>query len=255
MKVTLVQSDITWASPEENIRRNDERLAALQETDIVIFPEMFSTGFITKPEGLAEKEGLTLDWMRTRAKEYGFAIAGSVATEVDGRFYNRFYFVEPSGKVTFYDKRHLFSFGGEDKTFTPGEEKVVIEYGSLRILLQVCYDLRFPETSRNSILPDGTADFDMIIYVASWPSSRVGAWSALLRARAIENQCYVVGVNRVGEDISGIYSGATAAIGPLGKTIVEAVSGEEEVLTFKTDIVFLTDYREKFPALNDIIAP
>lgn len=251
-----MQTDLSWASPEENIRRNDARLEALtQKTDLVVFPEMFSTGFATSPEGIAESDGLTLGWMRRKAAETGTALAGSVATQEDGRFYNRFHFVEPSGKVTSYDKRHLFSFSGEDRTYTPGKERTIIEYAGTRILLQVCYDLRFPETSRNSLRPDGTADFDLILYVASWPVRRVGAWSALLRARAIENQCYVAGVNRVGTDPSCEYSGFSAAIDPLGETLAEASPGEEAVLTFATDLPSLVAYRERFTALKDIIRP
>lgn len=253
MKATLMQIDLSWADPEENMRRNDERLSKLSGTDLVVLPEMFSTGFATEPSGIAEKSGLTLDWMCRRAGEYGFALAGSVATEENGRFFNRFYFVEPSGKVTFYDKRHLFSFSGEDLRFTPGTKKVVIEYSGFRILLQVCYDLRFPETSRNSIGPDGAADYDLAIYVASWPVRRVSAWSALLRARAIENQCYVIGVNRVGTDPSCDYSGASAAISPLGETILACAPGQEDFQTFEPDLVSLASYRTKFPALKDII--
>lgn len=248
-----MQIDLSWASPEENMKRNDARLASLCGTDLVIFPEMFSTGFVTEPEGIAEKNGLTLEWMLRKSKEYGFAIAGSVATEDNGRYFNRFYFVEPSGRVTSYDKRHLFSYSGEDLHYTPGTEKVILEYSGIRILLQVCYDLRFPETSRNGLRPDGSAEYDMAVYVASWPVRRVSAWSALLRARAIENQCYVAGVNRTGNDPSCEYSGATAAIGPLGETLAEAAPGKEEFLTFETDMDSLLAYRKNFPALRDIV--
>ena len=165
---------------------------------------MFSTGFITLPNGIAEREDCeTLRWMVQKAKERNAAIAGSIAIESEGHFYNRLYFVKPDGKITHYDKRHLFSYSGEDKSFTPGNKRVIVTFRGVRILLQICYDLRFPVFSRNK------GDYDMMLYVASWPTSRVKQWLALLRARAIENQCYVAAVDRVGKDPSCEYCGGT----------------------------------------------
>lgn len=255
MKTTLMQIDLVWGDPDANRRRNDERLKTVGDTDLVVFPEMFSTGFVTRPAGIAEKDGATLDWMKTRAREYGFAIAGSIATEEGGKFYNRFHFVEPTGKVTSYDKRHLFSYSGEDLTFTPGDRRVVLEYAGIRILPQICYDLRFPETGRNRLLPSGVPDYDLALYVASWPVKRVDAWSALLKARAIENQCFLIGVNRVGTDPFCTYTGASVALDPFGKTLVACLPGKEEVVQAEIDLDSFAAYRASFPVLKDIIAP
>lgn len=253
MKTTLLQTDITWADPDANMKRNEERLALLPETDLVVLPEMFSTGFVTDPAGIAEADCRSLEWMRKMAGKYGFAIAGSVSTEEKGKLFNRFYFVEPEGKVTCYDKRHLFSYSGEDKKYTPGNQRVILEYNGLRILPQICYDLRFPETSRNLSDTPGEPAFDLIIYVASWPVRRIDAWSALLKARAIENQCFVIGVNRVGSDPSCNYSGASALLDPLGRTIAEGVPDRESIVTAEIDTAFLESCRASFPVLKDII--
>lgn len=253
MKATLMQMDLVWADPQANRNRIEEKFSTLSPTDLVVLPEMFSTGFVTKPEGVAEKDCATLQWMKEQSSKYGFAIAGSVSTEEDGRFYNRLYFVTPDGQTTFYDKRHLFSYSGEDKLYTPGASKVIVEWSGVKILLQVCYDLRFPETARNGIMPSGEAEYDLAIYVASWPVRRVAAWSSLLVARAIENQCYVLGVNRVGSDPSCEYTGATAAIDPYGATIASCKSGEEDIIQVDINLDSLASFRASFPVLADII--
>ena len=175
----------------------------------------------------------------------GAAIAGSIATEEEGVFYNRFYFVTPEGDYAQYDKHHLFTYGGEHKRYQAGQERVVVEYMGVRILLAICYDLRFPVWSRNR------KDYDMAIYVASWPTPRVEAWKALLHARAIENQCYVVGVNRVGKDPYCQYSGHSAIIDPYGKTLAECNEDKECLLTAQIDMEVLKAFREKFPVLED----
>ena len=186
MKITILQRNIEWANPQANVERADEAINRLPDADLFVLPEMFSTGFCTKPEGVAESaDSETLHWMQRKAVERNCAVAGSVAVQENGKYYNRFYFVHPDGSVQHYDKKHLFTYGGEDKRFTAGTQRVVVNYRGVRILLEVCYDLRFPVWSRN------LGDYDMILYVASWPTPRVDAWSALLRARAIENQCYV----------------------------------------------------------------
>ena len=172
-------------------------------------------------------------------------MAGSVSIKENGKFYNRFYFVYPDGTYCSYDKRHLFTYGGEHKTFTAGKERVIVTYQGVRILLQICYDLRFPVWSRNR------KDYDMVIYVASWPTLRVEVWSALLRARALENQCYVAGVNRVGEDPSCQYSGGTALIDPYGHTLGACKDGEEGEVTADIDMEELERFRQKFPVLDD----
>ena len=245
MKTVILQRDIVWAEPIENCRRAEDAIARNAGADLYVLPEMFSTGFCTQPEGIAERDGYTLEWMKQQAAKHQAAIAGSVATEVDGKYYNRFYFVKPDGTYSQYDKKHLFTYGGEHKRFTPGTERVIVEWKGVRILLEICYDLRFPIWARNR------GDYDMILYVASWPTPRVEAWSALLVARAIENQCYVAGVNRVGTDPSCEYCGGTVLIDPYGKTIASCPMNTECEATACVDMEKLTAFREKFPVLSD----
>lgn len=246
MKITILQRDIEWAKPSVNINRADEAIDRNPGSDIYVLPEMFSTGFCTNPEGIAESDNSeTLQWLKRKAAAIDAAIAGSVAVTKDGKFYNRFYFVKPDGSVTHYDKKHLFTYGGEHKRFTAGNERVVVEFRGVRILLEICYDLRFPVWARNR------GDYDMIIYVASWPTPRVSAWSALLVARAIENQCYVAGVNRVGNDPACQYCGGSVVIDPYGKTIATCTDNLECESTATIDIEALQAFRAKFPVLND----
>jgi predicted amidohydrolase len=246
MKITILQRDIEWANPSVNINRADEVIDRNPGSDIYVLPEMFSTGFCTNPEGIAESDNSeTLQWLKRKAAAIDAAIAGSVAVTKDGKFYNRFYFVKPDGSVTHYDKKHLFTYGGEHKRFTAGNERVVVEFRGVRILLEICYDLRFPVWARNR------GDYDMIIYVASWPTPRVSAWSTLLVARAIENQCYVAGVNRVGNDPACQYCGGSVVIDPYGKTIAACTDNLECEATATIDIEALQAFRAKFPVLND----
>lgn len=249
MKVTLLQTDIAWASPKENIRRLDELFQTVQKSDLYILPEMFSTGFVTDPVGVAESDQLSLCWMKRISEKTGSAIAGSIAIDDGGKYYNRFYFVKPDGSVSSYDKHHLFSFAGEHRRYTAGRDRVIVEYGGIRFLLLVCYDLRFPVWIRNR------EDYDAILIVASWPDCRRQAWDLLLRARAIENQCYVLSVNRQGNDPGNYYSGGTYLIDPLGNIVNTA--GDDNGLecssvTFDLDISDLeTKYRPSFPVLKD----
>ena len=245
MKISIVQQDIVWADVQENIRRADAAIDSKPGADLYVLPEMFSTGFCTVPEGIAETDGVTLQWMKAKAAQVNAAIAGSVAVNEDGKFYNRFYFVKPDGAVTYYDKKHLFTYGGEHERFTAGNERAVVEFRGVRILLEVCYDLRFPIWSRNH------GDSDMILYVASWPTVRVAAWKSLLVARAIENQCYVAGVNRVGNDPSNEYSGASMVVDPYGKIIAACDDGVEMSAEADVDMEMLEAFRAKFPVLND----
>ena len=246
MKITLLQPDISWGNPAENREKAERAMDARPGADLYVLPEMFSTGFCTEPEGLAEPaDSGTLRWMRRYAQVHDCAVAGSVAVQEDGRYYNRFYFVKPDGEVHSYDKKHLFTYGGEDKRFTAGRERVVVEFRGVRVLLQVCYDLRFPVWARNR------KDYDMILYVASWPTSRVEAWLALLRARAIENQCYVAGVNRVGADPACEYCGGTLVIDPYGQTLAECGRGKACAVTAEVDMEQLEHFRSKFPVLED----
>lgn len=246
MNILLLQTDIKWQKPSENRQNARNIIDAAPEADLIILPEMFTTGFCMSPKDVAEKADTdTLAWMQQLAKEKNAAIAGSVATEDNGNYYNRFYFVKPNGSFSTYNKHHLFTFAGEDHKYTAGDAKVIVEYKGIRILLQICYDLRFPVFSRN------TGDYDMIVYVANWPTPRIEAWNTLLRARAIENQCYVAAVNRMGNDPDNEYCGGTALIDFLGKTIIEAGNGKEEAVLGSIDMQALNEFRKNFPALND----
>ena len=246
MKVTILQRNIEWANPVLNVQRAEEAIDRNAGADLYVLPEMFSTGFCTQPESIAEScDSDTLKWMKLKAAEIDAAIAGSVAVEQEGKYYNRFYFVKPDGSVTYYDKKHLFTYGGEHLRFTAGDERVVVEWRGVRILLEVCYDLRFPIWARNR------GDYDMILYVASWPTPRVAAWSSLLVARAIENQCYVAGINRVGTDPACEYCGGSVIIDPYGRTIASCADNTECEATAEVDMVALEAFREKFPVLKD----
>jgi predicted amidohydrolase len=246
MKTALVQLDIVWAKPEINCNHISELLETIPQVDLVVLPEMFSTGFATKPEGIAEDEPSTsLEWMKKSAVGMDCAIAGSIALKTDEGYFNRFYFVKPDGDLITYDKRHLFTYGGEHLTFKPRNERVIIEWRGVRILPIICYDLRFPVWSRYR------GDYDMMICVASWSIPRRYHWDALIRARAIENQCYVAAVNRIGTDPSREYDGGTAFIDPYGQPIALCSDNKEEVIICETDLQILEKYRKKFPALGD----
>ena len=259
MKITLFQQDIVWADVAANQKLAEDAINRVVEqeaqqnqpaTDLFVLPEMWSTGFATQPDGVAESDCSSLRWMQQMANRLNAAGAGSIATEDDGKFYNRFYFVTPmqsaEGAVfASYDKHHLFTYGGEHHRYTAGEDRVVVEWQGVRLLLQVCYDLRFPVFSRNR------DDYDVALYVASWPVPRRSAWDALLIARAIENQCYVCGVNRVGSDPACKYNGGTVAIDPYGKVIAACADDEVGAITFEVDMPSLMAFREKFPVLND----
>lgn len=246
MKTSIIQMDIAWGDVQENIRRAEEAIDSSPGADLYVLPEMFSTGFCTDPEGMAENpDGESLEWMKFKSAQIDAAIAGSVAVCDGGRYFNRFFFVKPDGTVARYDKKHLFIFGGEHNRFTAGNERVTVEYKGVRILLEVCYDLRFPIWSRNR------GDYDMILYVASWPTVRIDAWKTLLAARAIENQCYVAGVNRVGADPSNEYSGGSMIINPYGNIIASCLDSVAETASAEIDMPALEAFRQKFPVLND----
>lgn len=246
MKVTILQRDILWADPKSNVQRADEAIDRNAGSDLYVLPEMFSTGFCTEPKGIAETtDSDTLQWMKRKSKAIDAAIAGSVAVHENGKYYNRFYFVKPDGNVIHYDKKHLFTYGGEHLRFTAGEDRVVVEFRGVRILLAICYDLRFPVWARNH------GDYDMMLYVASWPTPRIAAWSALLVARAIENQCYVAGVNRVGTDPSCQYCGGSVLLDPYGNTMAACRDNYECEATAVIDMEALRAFRQKFPVLND----
>ena len=196
MKVAIIQTALIWENPNANRIQFEEKIRGIeQNVDLIVLPEMFSTGFTMNPETVAETmNGETISWMQTLAKHKNSAITGSLVIVENGKYYNRLVFVLPSGEIKHYDKRHLFSLAGEEKVYTKGKTKLIIEYKGFKICPLICYDLRFPVFSRN------VEDYDVLLYVANWPKPRINAWNALLKARAIENMCYVVGVNRIGED-------------------------------------------------------
>lgn len=246
MKISLLQADLRW----EEAAMNRELFASMIDNapaaDLFVLPEMFATGFVTRPEDVAETDGQpTLEWMRRMAARKGAAVAGSVAVADGGRFFNRFFFVKPDGGTEVYDKRHLFAMGGESGHYTAGDRRVILEYMGFRIMPLVCYDLRFPVWSRSA------GECDLILYAANWPSARIGAWDALLRARAIENQCFVAGVNRVGADPYNSYDGHSAVIDYLGNEIASAGEGREAVVTAELPMEALEAFRTKFPAWMD----
>lgn len=246
LKVALLQKDIVWGDPVKNRKNFSNAMELCGKADLYILPEMFSTGFCSKSQFFAEPSGnSSLEWMKECASRFNAAIAGSIAIDEGGIHYNRFYFVKPDGATDFYDKRHLFTYGGEDNFFKGGKERRIVEYNGFRILLQVCYDLRFPVFSRNM------KDYDLAVYVASWPASRAEVWSALLKARAIENQCYVIGVNRVGDDPESHYSGNSIAIDAYGHTVAACTPEKEETVCAELDLAELEEFRKKFPVLED----
>lgn len=248
VKIALLQSDILWADIESNHNNAEQSILSAKEgVDLFVLPEMWSTGFAVEPEGIAEEHDESFLWMKRIAAKTDAAVAGSVAVRYDGLYYNRFYFVKPDGEVTYYDKRHLFTYGGEAEHYTAGTERVVVEWRGVRFLLQTCYDLRFPCFSRNR-----TPYYDCILYVASWPSSRRRVWDVLLQARALENQCYVVGVNRVGADAACNYDGGSVIISPYGKVVAQVQDGQSGLARGVIDIEALQAFRKKFPVLEDM---
>lgn len=246
MKVALLQTDIAWGDPEANLARAAALIASQPGADLYVLPEMFTTGFATQEDAkLDEDPARTLAWMKEQAAKGDCALTGSVALRDGDRCFNRFFFVKPDGSVTQYDKRHLFTYGGERTRFSGGDQRIVVEWRGVRFLLLVCYDLRFPVWMRNR------NDYDAILLVANWPQVRQDAWETLLRARAIENQCYVAGVNRVGQDPVCEYLGGSALINPFGQELVRCPDGQEGIVNAPISLAMLEEFRAKFPVLED----
>lgn len=248
MRIAILQTDIKWAQPYKNMAAAAELMAANKGADLYVLPEMWSTGFITEPEREAEalQTKATLEWMEDIARSNGCAVCGSIAMRTgQGEYRNRLYFVRPDGNSFHYDKRHLFGYGGECKHYTAGNERVIAEYGGMRFLLLTCYDLRFPVWARNK------GDYDAMIVTANWPESRQNVWQILLRARAIENQCYVIGANRTGADPSCSYIGRSAIIDAKGATLAQAKAKKEQCVSAEISIGRLQSFRMKFPVLED----
>jgi len=221
LTISLVQSALSWEDKEANLRHFEAQLLSLKgKTQVVVLPELFSTGFSMQADKLAETmDGPTVQWMRTIAKQLQLIITGSVIIKENGDHFNRLLWVLPNGELGQYDKRHLFAYAGEDRHYQPGSKRLIASVNGFRINLQICYDLRFPVWARQQS-KDGQPEYDVLVYVANWPERRRVAWMSLLQARAIENQCYVIGVNRVGEDGHQIYhSGDSMVIDPLGEIL------------------------------------
>lgn len=245
MKVALVQLDTRPNDRESNLRRI-EHLTADVECDLVVLPEMFATGYNIDAEAVMEQtNGTTVEWMKSFARERGCAIAGTVATKERGECFNRFYFCLPDGSLFHYDKRHLFTFAGEERHFSAGKERVIIEWCGVRILPLVCYDLRFPSWSYLA------GSVDVILYSASWAASRISAWDILLPARAVENQAWVVGVNRVGSDHSATpFCGHSVAYDFMGRKMADC--GEKECIeVVEINRGEIDTFRDKFRAWQD----
>jgi predicted amidohydrolase len=247
LRVTLVQTELAWQDPAANRRGLAAHLRGLAgHTDLVVLPEMFSTGFSMAAESLAEPmDGPTVGWLREEAAATGCVITGSLIVRAGGHCYNRLVWARPDGSLEHYDKRHLFRMANEQRHYAAGERRLVVEVKGWRVCPMVCYDLRFPVWSRCR------DDYDVLLYVANWPQRRAHAWATLLRARAIENLCYVVGVNRVGRDGNGAsYAGDSVAVDFLGK-LLSSEGGGDRVETAVLDLESLRAYRRDFPAQLD----
>lgn len=254
MKIALFQIDLVWENPQANRLHISEKLKHLEkDTDIVILPEMFTTGFSMNSTKLAENiHGNTLTWMQEMAANYDILICGSLMIMENGKYFNRFVAVTAVGIIAQYDKKHLFRMAEERDFFSPGTERITFTHKDWKICPRICYDLRFPIWSRNHFDTKGHSDYDLLLYVANWPERRVSHWEKLLQARAIENQSYVIGVNRVGVDGKDInYTGSSMAIDFLGNAICENKIGEETILYATLDKSALDSYREKFPVWKD----
>ena len=251
LSVTTIQSDLFWENKAANLQQFEEKIGLISKpTQLVVLPEMFSTGFSMKPAELAETmDGDTVKWMKRIAAERKIILTGSVIIEENGHFFNRALWVLPNGFAGIYDKRHRFAFAGEDQFYTAGNKRLITSVNGWKINLQICYDLRFPVWARQQSA--GTPEFDVLLYVANWPERRNHAWKTLLTARAIENQCYVIGVNRVGKDGNGIdHSGDSMLVDPLGE-VLYIQSFQEEVCTHLLDREKLEEVRNRFPFWKD----
>lgn len=248
LKVTIIQSDVIWLEREKNLDLYSKFLDKISDSDIIFFPEFFDTGFYVEPSKLdANEDNKTINWLKQNANKRNFSIGASTAIREDGKFYNRFIIAHPDDKVDYYNKRHLFKHAGELNEYSPGLVQKTFNIDNWKIKPLVCYDLRFPVWARN------TENYHILTYIANWPTSRIEQWKALLIARAIENQCYTIGVNRVGEDGNGFdYPGKSLIISPKGDIIYEAKNLDVDIFTAELDFDYLQNIRTKFPVLEDI---
>ncbi|PWL40111.1 amidohydrolase [Flagellimonas aquimarina] len=246
LNIALVQSHLLWENPQANREVFSKKISSIQKNvDLIVLPEMFSTGFTMSPENIKVSEGEnTVKWMLQQAKMNDVAIIGSIAFKENNRYFNRLFFVYPNGEYKSYDKKHTFTLAGEDKVYRAGNNKLIVDYNGYKICPLICYDLRFPVWARN------VEDYDILVYVANWPKPRVTAWDTLLKARAIENMCYCIGVNRIGLDGLGYeYSGHSAVYDVLGNQMV--YSDKEEILYAVLDKDHIDSTRNKLKFLQD----
>ncbi|MDA3906330.1 MAG: amidohydrolase [Bacteroidales bacterium] len=248
LNISIIQSDIVWKDVDANLASFSYDIDQIEEeVDLIVLPEMFNTGFVVDPEDVAEKmNGKSLLWMIEQARNSQAVICGSLIIHEKNKYYNRLFWVNPDGSFKQYDKRHLFSLGGEHQKFTGGTESMIVELKGWKIKPLVCYDLRFPVWAKNNY-SNGKYDFDLLIYIANWPASRRDPWMSLLKARAIENQAYVIGVNRIGEDGNGLaHSGDSNIYDAKGKKLIKHPINTEYTETLSLSKKTLKDFREKF---------
>ncbi|GAA4804446.1 amidohydrolase [Litoribaculum gwangyangense] len=248
LKIALIQADLVWENPEQNRLNFTNKIESISEmVDLIVLPEMFTSGFTMNAELVGESmNGITVEWMLEMASKKKSAIAGSIVISEDNNFYNRLFFVKPDGTFVCYDKRHTFTLAGEDKIYKAGTKKVIVNYKGWKICPLICYDLRFPVWARNK------EDYDVLMYVANWPKPRVSAWDTLLKARAIENMCYCIGVNRVGIDgVNSEYTGNSAVYDVLGNEITVIKPNEEQIEIVILEKRHIEAYRNKLKFLND----
>jgi omega-amidase len=253
LTISIIQTNLHWENKAANLRMLEDKIKNREDaTEIMVLPEMFTTGFSMNPSVFAETmEGETVAWMKRISAEEKIILTGSVIIKEDNKFYNRLVWMLPNGQYGQYDKRHLFGFAKEDEHYNAGSKRLIAQVKGWKINLQVCYDLRFPIWARQQPNENKEAEFDILIYVANWPERRSHAWKTLLCARAIENQCYVIGVNRVGDDGNNIYhSGNSMIIDPLGQVLYHKAD-EEDMFTLKLEKENLQEVRHKFPFLRD----
>lgn len=248
----LIQTELQWENAQANLDHFSKKIELIEEVDLIVLPEMFSTGFSMNPEPIAEQmNGKSVSWMKETAKSKGAVLLGSLIIEEDGNYFNRLVIAHPSGDIQTYDKKHLFTLAGEDKKYTAGSERLLVEIKGWKILPLVCYDLRFPVWARSRKSEESTYEYDMLIYVANWPAPRVHAWDALLKARAIENQAYCIGLNRCGTDANGHeYLGHSALYDYAGIPVGDLKS-EDTIGLVSISKKEMTDFREKFAFQND----
>lgn len=251
MKATIIQTHLHWENREKNIAHFDGLINTINETNLIVLPEMFTTGFTMDPAKNAEPwDGETLQWLKEKAKQKNAVVTGSVAVEENGKYFNRLFWAQPNGDVKTYDKRHLFRMAKEDQHYTAGNKKMITQINGWNICPLICYDLRFPVFSRNTFSStDNKWQYDVLVYVANWPEVRSYPWKQLLIARAIENQCFVIGVNRIGKDGNDYaHSGDSVVINPRGEVISNTKANEESVETVTLDHNYLEEFRKVFPA-------